>query len=58
MSTTDTSEKGLEALIGAAMTGRQPAAPAPGATVKEAAAPYGTPGWIPGDPVDEDRVLP
>jgi type I restriction enzyme, R subunit len=37
--TTDTSEKGLEALIVAAMTGSQPATPAPGGVAKEAPAP-------------------
>jgi type I restriction enzyme R subunit len=54
--TTDTSEKGLEALIVAAMTGQGPAVPVSGAGVKETAAPYGIPGWIQGDPVEYDRA--
>ena len=54
--TTDTTEKGLEALIVAAMTGPQPAEPAPGAATKDASAPYSIPGWIPGDPKDYDRA--
>lgn len=53
---TDTSEKGLETLIVAAMTGLQPAAPASGTGAKEAAAAYSIPGWIPGDPHDYDRA--
>jgi type I restriction enzyme R subunit len=54
--TTDTTEKGLEALIVAAMTGPQTAAPASGAAAKEASAPYSIPGWIQGDPKDYDRA--
>ena len=52
----DTSEKGLESLIVAAMTGPQPAAPTAGTAAKETPAPYSIPGWIPGDPKDYDRA--
>jgi hypothetical protein len=51
---TDTSEKGLEALIVAAMTGPQAASPASVAAARQTAEPYGIPGWIPGDPHDYD----
>jgi type I restriction enzyme R subunit len=54
--TTDTSEKGLEALIVAAMTGQGPSAIVSGASAREASAPYSIPGWIPGDPKDYDRA--
>lgn len=53
---TDTSEKGLEALIFAAITGPQPATGAPGPVSKEPSAPYSIPGWIPGDPKGYDRA--
>jgi type I restriction enzyme R subunit len=53
---TDTSEKGLEALIVAAMTGPQAASPASVAAARQTAEPYGIPGWIPGDPHDYDRA--
>jgi hypothetical protein len=46
---TDTSEKGLDALIVAAMTGPVRAASAHGAGVRDAPAPYSIPGWVPGD---------
>ena len=51
--TTDTSEKGLEALICAALTGG-PGDPAPGGMVGERPAVYGA-GWLSGDPQDYDR---
>ncbi len=57
--TTDTSEKGLEALIVADMTGRRTAgsgAPA-GDGCSEAPAPFaGLRNWLPGDPKDYDRA--
>ncbi len=46
--TTDTSEKGLERLICAALTGA-PCDPAQGGVVRERPAGYGV-GWISGDP--------
>jgi type I restriction enzyme R subunit len=49
----DTSERGLEDLIVAAMAGR--AAPAAGGMVKDATALYGGTGWILGDWHDYDR---
>ncbi len=52
MPTTDTSEKGLEELIVAALTGK-PAASVPGA--REDAVAYGGGGYIQGDPHDYDR---
>ena len=51
--TTDTSERGLESLICAALTG-QPCEAAEGGTVGERPAAYGA-GWICGDPHDYDR---
>ncbi len=53
--TTDTSEKGLESLIVAAMTGRTGAVPVKPGTIAEAPAAYGGTGWILGDPKDYDR---
>jgi type I restriction enzyme R subunit len=53
MPRTDTSEKGLERLIVAAMTG-QPAA-ASTTAVHDAAAPYNGTGYVQGDPRDYDR---
>src|SRR5438309_7672419 len=50
---TDTTEKGLESLIVAALTGQSAAAP-PG-TAKEPSTPYGAEPWLPGDPADYDR---
>ena len=51
--TTDTSEKGLERLICAALTGA-PCDPAQAGAVRERPAGYGA-GWICGDPQDYDR---
>ena len=51
--TTDTSEKGLERLICAALTGA-PCDPPQGGTVRERPSSYGA-GWICGDPQDYDR---
>ncbi len=51
--TTDTSEKGLERLICAALTGA-PCDPAQGGVVRERPAGYGV-GWISGDPPNYDR---
>ena len=51
--TTDTSEKGLEDLICAALTGSD-GRPTPGGMARERPASYGA-GWIPGDPQDYDR---
>ena len=51
--TTDTSERGLERLICAALTG-QPCEAAEGGTVGERPAAYGA-GWIAGNPHDYDR---
>ena len=53
MTTTDISEKGLESLICAALTG-QPCEAAEGGAVGERPAAYGA-GWICGDPHDYDR---
>ena len=51
--TTDTSEKGLESLICAALTGFA-RNPAPKGTIQQRPADYG-PGWVHGDPEDYDR---
>ena len=51
--TTDTSEKGLESLICAALTGFE-RSPAPKGTIQQRPADYG-PGWMHGDPEDYDR---
>ena len=51
--TTDTSEKGLERLICAALTGA-PCDPSQGGAVRERPSSYGA-GWICGDPQDYDR---
>ena len=51
--TTDTSEKGLESLICAALTGFA-RHPAPQGTIQQRPADYG-PGWLHGDPQDYDR---
>jgi type I restriction enzyme R subunit len=53
--TTDTSEKGLESLIVATMTGRRAEAAPQEGFVREAAAPYGGAGRVAGDPHDYDR---
>ena len=52
---TDTSEKGLEDLIVAAMTGDRHGTPLTTAATREEPAPFGGAGWIPGDPHDYDR---
>ena len=52
--TTDTSERGLEALICTALTG-QPCDPPSGPTVGEPRAGYGGVGWSPGNYHDYDR---
>ena len=54
MSPTDTSEKGLESLIVAAMTGL-PAESAPASATHEGRIPYGGGGWLAGDPDDYNR---
>jgi type I restriction enzyme R subunit len=57
MKPTDTSEAGLEALICIALTGSD-CMPRPAGTppfVAEPPAPYGSVGWLPGDPADYDR---
>jgi type I restriction enzyme R subunit len=56
MPTTDTSEKGLEAIIVALLTGQtDDGAPAP-RRARERAAPYGGAGYVEGDPRDYDRA--
>jgi type I restriction enzyme R subunit len=52
---TDTSEKGLESLIVATMTGDGGHTHLQTGTVKETSAGYGGSGWIAGDPSDYDR---
>ena len=53
---TDTTEKGLEALIVAAMTGQTSlGSPVTGSEVREPQAPYGGAGYVEGDPDDYDR---
>ena len=52
--TTDTSEKGLERLICAALTGADCDHPPQGGAVRERPASYGA-GWLCGDPHDYDR---
>jgi type I restriction enzyme R subunit len=54
---TDTSEAGLETLICRALTGSD-CTPRPAGTpavVAETPVPYGSAGWLPGDPADYDR---
>ena len=53
--TTDTSEKGLEDLIVAAMTGQATSAPLPGPGTRDARAPFGSTGWLLGNSHDYDR---
>ena len=54
--TTDTTEKGLEALIVAAMTGQAgDGAPVMGGEVRDPQTPYGGAGYVEGDPADYDR---
>lgn len=52
---TDTSERGLENLIVAAMTGYREEPVSQGGGIRGSAAPYGGTGWIAGDPADYDR---
>ena len=54
--TTDTSEKGLESLIVAAMTGATEPSPCPPDEVCEPPLPFEIPCWIQGDPRDYDRA--
>ena len=54
MSTTDTSEKGLETLIVRAMTGTSGLWSDDG-TLRDGAVPYGGTGWIAGNPQEYDR---
>jgi len=53
--TTDTSEKGLESLIVAAMTGATEPSPCPSDEVCEPPLPFDIPCWIQGDSGDYDR---
>jgi type I restriction enzyme R subunit len=53
--TTDTSEKGLESLIVAAMTGTVSRSSGPAGATHESFAPYHPGGWIAGDPRDYER---
>ena len=55
MHTTDTTEKGLENLIVAALTGTRSNAAPTGDGVHDPSAPYGGVGYVPGDPKDYDR---
>ena len=52
---TDTSEKGLEALIVAALTGQTSGSAPMGSEVREPRAAYGDAGYLEGDPNDYDR---
>lgn len=52
---TDTSEKGLEDLIVAAMTGQAASAPLPGPATREGRVPFGGTGWLLGNSDDYDR---
>ena len=53
--TTDTTEKGLESLIVAALTGATEPSPCPPDEVCEPPLPFEIPCWIQGDPKDYDR---
>jgi type I restriction enzyme R subunit len=53
--TTDTSEKGLETLIVASLTGRESETGAQSGKVHYAAPGYGSGGYTEGDPRDYDR---
>jgi type I restriction enzyme, R subunit len=53
--TTDTSEKGLESLIVAGMTGRPAVAPLAVGTAGDASQVVGPAGWIQGEPETYDR---
>ncbi len=55
MNHTDTSEKGLEALIVAAMTAQTAGRPLPERGIRDPSAGFGGAGWILGDPADYDR---
>ena len=55
MPTSDTSEKGLEALIVAALTGRTGEAASQASVVRDTGTPYGGAGYVEGDPVDYHR---
>jgi type I restriction enzyme, R subunit len=55
MPTSDTSEKGLEALIVAALTGQGAGGTPSQGTLREDRAPYGGVGYVQGDPADYDR---
>jgi len=52
---TDTSEKGLEALIVSALVGRAASGSAPDGSVRESESGYGGAGYVQGDPADYDR---
>lgn len=55
MITSDTSEKGLEDLIVAAMTGQAASAPLPDPASRESRAPFGGTGWLLGNSHDYNR---
>ncbi len=55
MAATDTTEKGLESLIVAALTGHIGEAAPEAGVVREPIAPYGGAGYVEGDPADCDR---
>ena len=55
MKTSDTSEKGLEDLIVAAITGPAASAPRPDPATRESRAPFGGAGWVLGNSYDYDR---
>jgi type I restriction enzyme R subunit len=55
MATTDTTEKGLESLIVAALTGHSSQATVQVGAVHEESASYGGAGYVEGDPADYDR---
>lgn len=55
MTTTDTSEKGLEALIVAALTGRTSTSMRAEGEVREPTTAYGGAGYVEGCPEDYDR---
>src|SRR5919106_6071650 len=55
MATTDTTEKGLESLIVAALIGHSDQAPLQLGAVHEESASYGGAGYVEGDPADYDR---
>ena len=55
MTVTDTSEKGLESLIFTALVGHISAAEAATTAIREGGVPYGSAGYVAGDPKDYDR---